>query len=112
MAFVSFMILNSIFNGQACQCSARMDNTHNMIARDLQVLLRPEITHRKIFPITSLPLAGKDGKDRQGEKNNALAVPRLSVCADGGKVDRARLCTTEVRVMAPQTTERRQTQVR
>lgn len=74
--------------------------------------MRDEVPDRKGFPIASLLLAGKDGKDRQGEKNNALAVPRLSVCADGGKVDRARLCTTEVRVMAPQTTERRQTQVR
>ena len=59
----------------------------------------------------TVPLTGKEGKERQGEKN-ALAVPRLSVCADGGKVDRARLCQTEVRVMVPQTSERRQTQVR
>ncbi|KAK3855003.1 hypothetical protein Pcinc_038565 [Petrolisthes cinctipes] len=61
---------------------------------------------------SSQDCSGKDGKERQGEKNNALAVPRLSVCADGGKVDRARLCQTEVRVMVPQTSERRQTQVR
>lgn len=83
-----------------------------MVDRDLSIYTRYDVARRQGLPIALLPLAGKDGKDRQGEKNNALAVPRLSVCADGGKVDRARLCTTEVRVMAPQTTERRQTQVR
>lgn len=62
-----------------------------------------------LFPFFSL--AGKEGKEKQADKN-ALSVPRLSVCADGGKVDRARLCQTEVRVTVPQTTERRQTQVR
>ncbi|ROT81615.1 hypothetical protein C7M84_025229 [Penaeus vannamei] len=55
------------------------------------------------------PLSRKEGKEKQADKN-ALSVPRLSVCADGGKVDRARLCQTEVRVTVPQTTERRQTQ--
>lgn len=38
----------------------------------------------------------KDGKDKDKDKNAALAVPRLSVCADAQKVDRAKLAQTEV----------------
>lgn len=41
----------------------------------------------------------KDGKDHgKGSKdgNSQLAVPRLSVCADAQKVDRAKLAQTEV----------------
>lgn len=37
----------------------------------------------------------KSGGDRAGA---ALAVPRLSVCADAQKVDRAKLAQTEVRI--------------
>lgn len=40
--------------------------------------------------------ADKDGKDKEKDKNAALAVPRLSVCADAQKVDRAKLAQTEV----------------
>ncbi|KAK7083981.1 hypothetical protein SK128_024955 [Halocaridina rubra] len=58
---------------------------------------------------SSQDCSGKEGKEKQGDKN-ALAVPRLSVCADVAKVDRARLCQTEVRVTVPQTSEQRQTQ--
>ena len=53
----------------------------------------------------------KEGKDKSSDKT-ALAVPRLSVCADVAKVDRARLCQAEVRVReVPSTTELRQTTV-
>lgn len=38
----------------------------------------------------------KEGKDKDKDKNTALAVPRLSVCADAQKVDRAKLAQTEV----------------
>lgn len=38
----------------------------------------------------------KEGKDKDKDKNAALAVPRLSVCADAQKVDRAKLAQTEV----------------
>jgi hypothetical protein len=38
----------------------------------------------------------KEGKDKEKDKNAALAVPRLSVCADAQKVDRAKLAQTEV----------------
>lgn len=43
-------------------------------------------------------IADKEGKDKEKEKNAALAVPRLSVCADAQKVDRAKLAQTEVRL--------------
>lgn len=40
----------------------------------------------------------KDGSQKSaGERAGALAVPRLSVCADAQKVDRAKLAQTEVR---------------
>ncbi|XP_055856692.1 uncharacterized protein LOC129919732 isoform X1 [Episyrphus balteatus] len=39
----------------------------------------------------------KDGKDKPG--NNQLAVPRLSVCADAQKVDRAKLAQTEFSII-------------
>ncbi len=40
-----------------------------------------------------LHVADKEGKDRDKEKQQSgqLAVPRLSVCADAQKVDRAKL---------------------
>lgn len=40
----------------------------------------------------------KDGKDKDKDKPGAsqLAVPRLSVCADVQKVDRAKLAQIEV----------------
>lgn len=41
-------------------------------------------------------IADKESKDKEKEKNAALAVPRLSVCADAQKVDRAKLAQTEV----------------
>lgn len=41
----------------------------------------------------SIWCADKEGKDRDKEKQQSgqLAVPRLSVCADAQKVDRAKL---------------------
>ncbi|KAF2363067.1 BTB/Kelch-associated [Trinorchestia longiramus] len=51
----------------------------------------------------------KDGKEKNSSsKDSSLAVPRLSVCADVGKVDRARLCQTEVRVTPAVNMEPRQ----
>ncbi|XP_047492045.1 uncharacterized protein LOC125041252 [Penaeus chinensis] len=47
---------------------------------------------------SSQDCSGKEGKEKQADKN-ALSVPRLSVCADGGKVDRARLCQTEFTII-------------
>ena len=44
---------------------------------------------------------GASGGSGGGSKDSAMAVPRLSVCADLGKVDRARLCQTEVCVTPP-----------
>jgi hypothetical protein len=46
-------------------------------------------------------LSDKDGKDRNKDKSNAgqLAVPRLSVCADAQKVDRAKLAQTEFTII-------------
>lgn len=44
----------------------------------------------------------KDGKERNSkDKSNAgqLAVPRLSVCADAQKVDRAKLAQTEFTII-------------
>lgn len=41
-------------------------------------------------------ITDKEAKDKEKEKNAALAVPRLSVCADAQKVDRAKLAQTEV----------------
>lgn len=61
-----------------------------------------------------LPVSeGKEGKEKGGgsSKDGALAVPRLSVCADVGKVDRARLCQTEVRVTPALVMEARQNTV-
>lgn len=46
-------------------------------------------------------IADKEGKDKEKEKNAALAVPRLSVCADAQKVDRAKLAQTEVNFHKP-----------
>lgn len=40
----------------------------------------------------------KEAKDKEKDKNAALAVPRLSVCADAQKVDRAKLAQTEVNI--------------
>lgn len=40
----------------------------------------------------------KDGKDKQ-QSSNQLAVPRLSVCADAQKVDRAKLAQTEFSII-------------
>lgn len=39
---------------------------------------------------------GKDGKDKDKQAPSQLAVPRLSVCADVQKVDRAKLAQVEV----------------
>lgn len=43
----------------------------------------------------------RDSKDKDKEKasNNQLAVPRLSVCADAQKVDRAKLAQTEFNII-------------
>lgn len=46
--------------------------------------------------IKTILFADKESKDKEKEKNAALAVPRLSVCADAQKVDRAKLAQTEV----------------
>lgn len=43
-----------------------------------------------------ISISDKEGKDKDKDKNTALAVPRLSVCADAQKVDRAKLAQTEV----------------
>lgn len=40
----------------------------------------------------------KDGKDSK-QSSNQLAVPRLSVCADAQKVDRAKLAQTEFNII-------------
>jgi hypothetical protein len=48
----------------------------------------------------SLSYLDKDGKDRAAkEKAAALAVPRLSVCADAQKVDRAKLSQNEFTII-------------
>ncbi|KAH9630524.1 hypothetical protein HF086_018440 [Spodoptera exigua] len=44
---------------------------------------------------SSQDCSNKEGKDKEKDKNAALAVPRLSVCADAQKVDRAKLAQTE-----------------
>lgn len=41
---------------------------------------------------------GKDAKD-SSKSANQLAVPRLSVCADAQKVDRAKLAQTEFSII-------------
>lgn len=43
----------------------------------------------------------KEGKDKDKDKGQIpqLAVPRLSVCADAQKVDRAKLAQTEVTII-------------
>lgn len=43
----------------------------------------------------------KESKDREKEKQaaNQLGVPRLSVCADAQKVDRAKLAQTEFSII-------------
>lgn len=45
--------------------------------------------------------ADRDSKDKDKDKpgNNQLAVPRLSVCADAQKVDRAKLAQTEFNII-------------
>lgn len=46
-------------------------------------------------------LADRDSKDKDKDKpgSNQLAVPRLSVCADAQKVDRAKLAQTEFNII-------------
>lgn len=43
----------------------------------------------------------KDGKDKDGKEKcpSQLPVPRLSVCADAQKVDRAKLAQTEFSII-------------
>lgn len=48
--------------------------------------------------INVLDKDSKDGKDKQHIANQ-LAVPRLSVCADAQKVDRAKLAQTEFSII-------------
>lgn len=51
---------------------------------------------------TLLPnLADRDSKDKDKDKpgSNQLAMPRLSVCADAQKVDRAKLAQTEFNII-------------
>ncbi|KAL0878921.1 hypothetical protein ABMA27_003918 [Loxostege sticticalis] len=48
---------------------------------------------------SSQDCSNKDGKDKEKDKNAALAVPRLSVCADAQKVDRAKLAQTEFSII-------------
>ena len=43
----------------------------------------------------AINVAGKEAKDKE-KAAQSLAVPRLSVCADAQKVDRAKLAQTEV----------------
>lgn len=45
-------------------------------------------------------ISDKDGKDHDKNKTSGqLAVPRLSVCADAQKVDRAKLAQTEFNII-------------
>lgn len=46
----------------------------------------------------NIPLSDKEVKDKD-KAAQSLAVPRLSVCADAQKVDRAKLAQTEVSKM-------------
>lgn len=48
-----------------------------------------------------MAIADRDSKDKDKDKpgNNQLAVPRLSVCADAQKVDRAKLAQTEFNII-------------
>ncbi|CAH2041333.1 unnamed protein product, partial [Iphiclides podalirius] len=48
---------------------------------------------------SSQDCSNKESKDKEKEKNAALAVPRLSVCADAQKVDRAKLAQTEFSII-------------
>ncbi|CAH0686267.1 unnamed protein product [Spodoptera exigua] len=48
---------------------------------------------------SSQDCSNKEGKDKEKDKNAALAVPRLSVCADAQKVDRAKLAQTEFSII-------------
>ncbi|KAL0266725.1 UNVERIFIED_CONTAM: hypothetical protein PYX00_009193 [Menopon gallinae] len=50
---------------------------------------------------SSQDCSNKDGKEKEKDKNNIpqLAVPRLSVCADAQKVDRAKLAQTEFSII-------------
>lgn len=56
-----------------------------------------------LAPLLHSIFSDKDGKEKDKDKNNIphLAVPRLSVCADAQKVDRAKLAQTEVRISTP-----------
>lgn len=46
------------------------------------------------------PIVDKDSKEsKDGKSSNQLAVPRLSVCADAQKVDRAKLAQTEFNII-------------
>ncbi|XP_067637102.1 uncharacterized protein rsh isoform X3 [Eurosta solidaginis] len=51
--------------------------------------------------ISSTDCSNRDSKDKDKDKpgNNQLAVPRLSVCADAQKVDRAKLAQTEFSII-------------
>lgn len=44
-------------------------------------------------------IVDKDGKESKDKHSNQLAVPRLSVCADAQKVDRAKLAQTEFSII-------------
>ncbi|CAG9788378.1 unnamed protein product [Diatraea saccharalis] len=48
---------------------------------------------------SSQDCSNKEAKDKDKDKNAALAVPRLSVCADAQKVDRAKLAQTEFSII-------------
>ncbi|XP_032296559.1 uncharacterized protein rsh isoform X1 [Drosophila virilis] len=51
--------------------------------------------------ISSTDCSNRDSKDKDKDKpgNNQLAMPRLSVCADAQKVDRAKLAQTEFNII-------------
>ncbi|KAG5682141.1 hypothetical protein PVAND_011515 [Polypedilum vanderplanki] len=48
---------------------------------------------------SSQDCSDKDNKDRSSKDKSAAAVPRLSVCADAQKVDRAKLAQTEFTII-------------
>lgn len=65
----------------------------------LQFLFALSIIFSVMF--ANLTKIDRDSKDKDKDKagNNQLAVPRLSVCADAQKVDRAKLAQTEFNII-------------
>lgn len=66
-----------------------------------KIVLVSNESKKKLCQPTTIIISDKEGKDKDGKEKcpSQLPVPRLSVCADAQKVDRAKLAQTEFSII-------------